>query len=93
MSSKVKTIADFRAAHDKNVIVPTKIKAALDSMAKEHPESWLYEQELLKRAGLCTTDLAMFRDQFQDYIVETSGRVSKRVWFASIASANKIKRA
>lgn len=85
---KVKTLADFRAAHDKNVIVPAKIQAALDEMAKESPEQWEYERELLSRAGLSVTDLALFREQFAGHVVETSGKNAKRVWFATKKAAS-----
>ena len=86
-----KTIADFRAAHDKNVIVPAKIKKALADMESEHPENWAYEADLIKRAGLSQTDMSAFRDQFSEHIVETSGKTQKRVWFASAKVAAKVR--
>lgn len=92
--SAPKTINDFRAAHDKNVIVPNKIRAALDAILKEGPENWEYEADLIRRAGVSTTDLATFRDQFEDHIVETSagrGSRSKRVWFGSTKVAAKVR--
>lgn len=84
---KGKTLADFRAAHDRNVIVPTKIRAALSKLATEHAENWVYEADLLKLAGISTTDIGLFRDQFVEHIVETAGRNAKRVWFATIKAA------
>lgn len=89
-----KTLNDFRAAHDRNVIVPSKIRAALEVMVKEGPENWTYEADLLKRAAISTTDLAMFRDQFEAHIVEaagSSGRNAKRVWFGSAKVAAKLR--
>lgn len=86
-----RTLTDFRAAHDKNVIVPNKIRAALEEMLKEHPENWAYEAEFMKRAGLSQTDIGMFRDQFSEHIVETSGKNAKRVWFASAKVAAKVR--
>lgn len=92
MKTVGKNLADFRAAHDKNVIVPSKIRAALAAMEKEGgPENWAYEQEIIKRAGINTTDLAMFRDQFADHVVDLSGRNSKRVWVASAKAAVKFR--
>jgi len=88
---KAKTLADFRAAHDKNVIVPSRIKAALASLLKDGKDNWCYELEFLKIAGLSTTDLGMFRDQFLDHIVETGGKTPKRVWFASADIARKVR--
>lgn len=92
-ATKGKTLADFRAAHDKNVIVPTKIKNALDALAKENPENWVYEQELIKRAGISTTDLAVFRESFAAHIVEVGTRNAKRVWFATAKVAAKVRAA
>ncbi len=83
----VKTLADFRAAHDKNVIIPNKIRAALAAMAIEGPESWEYEVDFLRRAGVSTTDLGAFRDQFEEYIVEAKAKTVKRVWFATEKAA------
>lgn len=90
-NQKGKTLADFRAAHDRNVIVPAKIRAALSKLSAEHAENWVYEADLLKLAGISTTDIGMFRDQFAEHIVETSGRNAKRVWFAT-AKAAKVAR-
>lgn len=90
-TTRGKTLADFRAAHDKNVIVPTKIRKVLSDMEAEHPENWCYEGELVKAAGISQTDMATFRDQFAEHIVETSGRTPKRVWFASAKAAAKVR--
>lgn len=86
-----KTLADFRAAHDKNVIVPAKLKKALADMEAEHPENWSYEADVIKRAGISQTEMSTFRDQFADHIVETSGKTQKRVWFASAKVAAKVR--
>ena len=86
-----KTLADFRAAHDKNVIVPAKIKKALADMEAEHPENWSYESDFMKRAGISQTDLGAFRDQFAEHIVETTGKNTKLVWFASAKVAAKVR--
>jgi hypothetical protein len=73
--AKGKSLDEFRAAHDKNFIVPQKIKAGLVKLG----DSWMYEMEFMKLCGLSTTDLAMFREEFKAYYVEV-GRSSKRVW-------------
>lgn len=90
-SKAPKTLADFRAAHDMNVIVPAKIKSALAAMKAEHVESWAYEGDLMKRAEIGTTQVAMFREQFADHIVETRGKNPKRVWFADAKVAEKAR--
>lgn len=91
--SKSRTLSDFRAAHDQNVIIPTKIRAALAAMLKEGPEQWEYELEFLKRAGVSTTQLAQFRDQFEAHVVVagTGKSGGKRVWFADPKIAKKVR--
>lgn len=86
-----KSLADFRAAHDKNVIVPTKIRKALEDLEKQGPENWRYESDFIKLAGISQTDVSMFREQFVGHIVETSGKSPKRVWFASPKVAAKAR--
>ena len=85
-----KTLDDFRAAHDKNVIIPAKIKAALSEMLKEGAENWSYEAEFIRRAGISQTDMGLFRDHFADHVVETAGKTNKRVWFADKKVAAKV---
>lgn len=89
--SQARTLDDYRAAHDKNVIIPTKIKAALANMLKEGAENWSYEADFIRRAGISQTDMGLFRDQFSDHIVETSGKTAKRVWFADPKVAEKVR--
>ncbi len=91
--AKVKTIADFRSAHDANVIVPNKIRAALAAMLKEGAEQWEYELDFIKRAGVSNTQMGMFREQFLDHVIEASvnGRNPKRVWFADVKVAKKLR--
>jgi hypothetical protein len=89
-----KNLASFRAAHDKNVIIPNKIRAAIASLEKDHgPEGWEYEAEFSKRAGTSTTDFAMFREEFKDHFVEVGGRNAKRVWFATVKAAKAARAA
>lgn len=90
MATKSKTLADFRAAHDPNVIVPNKIRAALEGLMRIGPEHWEYEGDFLKLAGLSTTQLSAYREQFTAHIVETphtNNRAPRRVWFASPKAA------
>jgi hypothetical protein len=91
---KPKTLADFKAAHDPNVIIPAKIQAALDAMLKEGPEHWVYEGDFLKLAGLSVTQLAEFRDRFAAHIVVVpgkSGSSPKRVYFGNAKVADKLR--
>lgn len=95
MANKPKTLADFRAAHDPDVIVPNKIRIALEAIEKDGPENWLYEGDFLKLAGLSTTQLAQFRDQFAAHIIEAggsrSGKSAKRVYFGNAKVAAKLR--
>ena len=87
-----RNLNDFRAAHDKNVIVPNKINAALADMLKEGPENWSYEADFIRRAGISQTDMGLFRDQFEEYIVQAGdSRQAKRVWFADKKVAAKVR--
>lgn len=88
--SKGKSLEEFRSAHDKNYIVPRKIKEALAKLG----DGWEYESEFMKLAGLSTTDLVTFREQFEEYIVlvkvnGTSHR--KNVWAGTPAFASKLR--
>lgn len=90
-STKPKTLSDFKSAHDRNTVVPAKINKALIAMLKEHAESWEYEKDFMTRAGISTTDLGQFRDQFEQHIVVASGKNPKKVWFADPKIAKKAR--
>jgi hypothetical protein len=81
-----KSLADFRASHDKDFIVPTKIRRALSELG----EGWVYESDLLRLAVVSVSDLALYRDQFSSHwlVVDRSG---KRVWAGSKALADKMR--
>jgi len=81
-----KTLADFRAKHDKDYIVPAKIRAALKTLGN----GWEYEVDFLRLAQVSTTDLALYRDQFTDFwlVVDRSG---KRVWSGSKTLAQEMR--
>lgn len=89
MATKItgKDFESFRAAHDKNFIVPNKIKAGLAALG----ESWMYEAEFMKSCGISQTDFAAYRDQFAEFYVDVGGRNPKRVWAGTKAFANKLR--
>lgn len=95
MSKKnIRTIADFRAAHDPNVIIPNRIRTALAAILKEGAEHWEYEGDFIRRAAVSQTQIAMYRDQFAAHIVETTaagGRTPKRVWFGDAKVAKRLR--
>lgn len=89
VSKKAKTLADFANAHDKNVIVPKKIKDALDKLGKD---GWEYEPEFMRLAGVSVTDFARFREQFEAFYVVVGGsKSSKRVWAGTAATASAMR--
>jgi hypothetical protein len=71
---KKRTIADFKAAYDKDTIIPNRIKDGLKRMVDE----WLTEQEFVRFAGVSTGDMANYREQFEAYIVPV--KRDKRIW-------------
>ena len=80
-------LQDFRAAHDKNFIIPERIRAGL----KELGDGWEYEGEFQKRTGISTTDFARFRDQFEEFFVIVGTRNTKRVWAGTKELAKKLR--
>lgn len=89
--SQARTLDDYRAAHDKNVIIPNRIRAALDEMLKEGQENWAYEAEFIRRAGISQTDMGLFRDHFAEHVVEAKNDRAKRIWFADAKVAEKVR--
>lgn len=87
--STAKSLADFKAAHDKSTIVPGKIKAGLEGLGKD---GWEYEADFVKRCGVSVNDFSRFREQFNDYYVSIGGdRSGKRAWAGSTALADKMR--
>ena len=86
-----RTLDDFRAAHDKRVIIPAKIRKALAEMEAESPENWDYEIDFMRRAGISQTDIGAYRPQFEAHVVEVNGKNPKKVWFASTKIAEKAR--
>lgn len=93
MATKARTAADFQAAHDINVIAPTKIKQGLAALLKIGPEHWEYDEGFRALCGLQASHLALYRDQFKQHWFITTGRSSnkggKRVWFGNPKVAAK----
>lgn len=81
-------VNEFRAAHDRNFIVPKKIEEGLKKLG---PDKWEYQVDFLQLAQLSVTDCALFRDQFSDFIVELGGKNSKLIWCGSKELAKKLR--
>jgi hypothetical protein len=92
---KPRTAADFRAAHDKAVIIPNKIRAALAELIKIGPEHFEYDNDFMRLAGVSNTDMAAYRQQFASYWFDTpsksGGKGSKRVWFGNAKVAARLR--
>lgn len=89
-----RSVATFKAQHDRNVVIPNKIRTALEKMAKDNgPEHYEYETEFMKLAGVGGSDLAAHRDAFTAHIVEAkpiglgNSRSTRRAWFATVKAA------
>lgn len=84
-----KTLADFKAAHDKSFIVPQRIKAGIEKIGAD---GWEYEADFVKLSGVNQNDIAKFREQFVDNVVliKQDGR-ERRVWAGSKALATKLR--
>jgi hypothetical protein len=89
-----KTLADLRAAHDKKVIIPNRIRAGLAAMAAAG-DDWMYEADFIAASKVSSIDISKFRDQFADFWAElpsTNGKSSlKRAWFSTKKLADKWK--
>lgn len=92
----LKTLDDLRAAHDKDVIIPNLIRAAIQRLV-DSGDAWAYEADFMKlvNPGISTTDISRFRDQFEAHwaaMPSTNGKSSmRRVWFASKKAAAEWK--
>lgn len=96
MGSKLpaKTLNSFREKFDRSVVVPNKIKAALQSLLDEHgPEAWESEGEIIKRSGISMTDMGEFREMFEKHIVKVRerNRDERRIWFGDAKVAAKVR--
>jgi hypothetical protein len=84
---KGKSADEFRKLHDPNYIVPKRIKDALAALG----DGWEYEIEFLRLAGISTTQLGQFREQFEDHIVLIGGRNPKKVWAGTVKLAEELR--
>lgn len=80
-----KSLQEFRAAHDKNFIVPNKIRAALKNLGS----GWEYEAAFIRLAGISQSDMGNFREQFSEHIVLVDR--TKRVWAGTKATAAALR--
>lgn len=93
-----RNVAMFKAKYNRDVVIPNKIRAALENMAKDHgPEHYEYESDFIKLAGIGASDLSAHRDAFKDFVVEAkpvgmgNARAARRVWFATTKAAKSAR--
>lgn len=92
MAKPAKSLKDFQAQFDPAIVIPNKIRAALDGLRKEGPEAWDYEKDFLPRARLNASQVQGYREQFADHIVLVrQNGVEKRIWFADPKVAKKAR--
>lgn len=89
-----KSIEGLRAGHDKKVVNPRKVEATFAAMIKaEGRESYEYEADFMKRAGLANNDVGDMRKLFSKHVVVAAALNSKKadrnVWFADVKMAAK----
>lgn len=85
-SSNGRSLQDFRAEHDKDFIVPRKIREALKLLGG----GWEYEAQFAKLAGVSLADLGNYRDAFSEHVVPLR-RDGKRAWAATAAVAARMR--
>lgn len=95
-----RSLSTFKAAHDPRVIIPAKLKKALEAMAKEGPEIYSYETAdkegaptMQDRSGLSAAQIAQHRKQFAAHLVkvDAKGGRGKFVWFGTAKMATKAR--
>jgi hypothetical protein len=90
MSTPGRTAEDFTKLHDKNFIIPNRIKAALAELG----DSWEYEGEFVKRCQpVANVDFARYRDQFTEFFFEVraGNKGVKRIWCGTKKFAAKLR--
>jgi len=80
-----RSVEEFRAAHDKNFILPRKIKDALAKLGR----GWAYEMEFVKLAGVSLGDLANYRGMFDQHIVLVER--TRRAWAGTKTVAEELR--
>ena len=70
-----RTLEEFRATYDRDTIVTSRIRSALDELG----DGWEYEVAFARLAGVSLGDLAAYREMFAEHIVHIR-RDGKRAW-------------
>lgn len=95
-AKKGNTIADLRAVHDRSVVIPNRIRAALAALLATG-DTYAYESDFIKAAKppISAIDISRFREEFKDFWSETpasNGKSSARkVWFSTKKACDEWK--
>lgn len=81
-----RALTEFRKEYDKDIIVPAKIKEGLKLLGS----GWEYEVPFARAIGVSLQDIAIYREQFADYIIPLR-KDNKRVWAGTKTTANTIR--
>ena|SRR5271165_1197274 len=92
---KARTVADFKAAHDRDVIIPNKIRAGLAKLLEIGKAHYEYDEPFRSLCGIAGKDLATYRDRFKHNWFMTEGtngaKNAKRVWFGNAKVAASLR--
>lgn len=95
MAKAKKGIEEFRKQFDPNVIIPNKIRAGFESLAKsDGPDGWEEEVHFLRRAGVNAQMIAPHRETFKAHVVEAKKNSRPvNVWFVDVKKAAEMRKA
>lgn len=81
-----RSLGDFQNTYDKNIVVPAKINAALTRIGDEYRTALEFQKE----ADVSISELAMFREQYEEHIVVVKSKDSKPrdIWFGTTEAAH-----
>lgn len=92
---KARTVGDYRATYDLDVIVPNKIRAGLAELLKIGPEHYEFDEGFRSLCGLQAAQLSAYRDMFRNHWFfppTTNGHKNpKRVWFGNAKVAARLR--
>lgn len=83
------SLEDIRSKHDLDYIIPQAIEKAIEKLGEEYS---LYELDFCKLAGISTSNIAKYRDQYEEYWCTPRDSKTTRIWCGSVEMANSVRR-
>lgn len=80
-----RTLHDFQKTYDKDMNTKGKIAQALEELGA----TWVYEYEFIRHAGVSYNQLASYRKEFDQHVVDV--RDKRRVWTGCPKLANTLR--